>query len=81
MFECPNCKEFTIEVDVEVDHNYGADADGNRGGYAVFAEITGQDCDCELTDAEQEMVCNEACEAYENGDDYDDSCDDWDWDD
>ncbi len=27
---------FDFEVDITIDNEYGADADGNRGGYAVF---------------------------------------------
>lgn len=47
--KCPYCGA-DVQVETVVDHNYGADADGNRGVTMAFTEVVSQDCDCDLDD-------------------------------
>lgn len=52
---CPYCNE-TVKLTAFTDHNYGADADGNRGRSMTFFDIVEQDCDCDLSDWDFEDV-------------------------
>ncbi len=57
--ECNN----ELEVLLEYDSSYGADADGNRGMGTWFGEdIIQEHCQCVLTSKEQDLIYDRAVE-------------------
>jgi len=48
--DCPNCHTPGLIVETGYDHNYGADADGNRGISIETIEVIDSRCECDFDD-------------------------------
>lgn len=48
--DCPTCHTPGVIVETGFDHNYGADADGNRGISIETIEVTDSRCECDFED-------------------------------
>ena len=54
--KCEECGDVEgIEIEVERDSNYGADADGNRGISQLFVDVTVH-CGCKYDTADLESI-------------------------
>lgn len=62
--KCPICENDTIDISVEVDNKYGADADGNRGERSVFTEFDRQACACAIDDHDIQEAETAALEEF-----------------
>lgn len=58
--------EGMLEINVEKDYSYGADADGRRGGVAYFTEINSQECTCEYTSKEEDEIYDSVMRGIED---------------